>query len=65
MVETPVLYITFARPEYASQSFAAIKKHNLRNCTFIVIRLVLIDQMRSPETRKLDLMLSKLTGIVK
>lgn len=26
MVETPVLYITFARPEYASQSFAAIKK---------------------------------------
>lgn len=25
MVETPVLYITFARPEYASQSFAAIK----------------------------------------
>lgn len=26
MVNTPVLYITFARPEYASQSFAAIKK---------------------------------------
>lgn len=26
MVETPVLYITFARPEYASKSFAAIKK---------------------------------------
>lgn len=26
MVETPVLYITFARPEYASQSFGAIKK---------------------------------------
>lgn len=26
MVETPVLYITFARPEYASQSFAAIRK---------------------------------------
>ena len=26
MVQTPVLYITFARPEYASQSFAAIKK---------------------------------------
>lgn len=26
MVETPVLYITFARPEYAIQSFAAIKK---------------------------------------
>lgn len=26
MVYTPVLYITFARPEYASQSFAAIKK---------------------------------------
>ena len=26
MVETPVLYITFARPEYACQSFAAIKK---------------------------------------
>lgn len=26
MVDTPVLYITFARPEYASQSFAAIKK---------------------------------------
>jgi len=26
MVETPILYITFARPEYASQSFAAIKK---------------------------------------
>lgn len=26
MVESPVLYITFARPEYASQSFAAIKK---------------------------------------
>lgn len=26
MVETPVLYITFARPEYARQSFAAIKK---------------------------------------
>lgn len=25
MVETPVLYITFARPEYASLSFAAIK----------------------------------------
>lgn len=25
MVVTPVLYITFARPEYASQSFAAIK----------------------------------------
>lgn len=25
MVETPVLYITFARPEYASQSFAAIR----------------------------------------
>lgn len=26
MVQTPVLYITFARPEYASQSFAAIQK---------------------------------------
>lgn len=26
MVNTPVLYITFARPEYASQSFSAIKK---------------------------------------
>jgi hypothetical protein len=26
MVETPVLYITFARPEYARQSFDAIKK---------------------------------------
>lgn len=26
MVNTPVLYITFARPEYARQSFAAIKK---------------------------------------
>lgn len=26
MNNTPVLYITFARPEYASQSFAAIKK---------------------------------------
>ncbi len=26
MVNTPVLYITFARPEYACQSFAAIKK---------------------------------------
>lgn len=26
MVNTPVLYITFARPEYASRSFAAIKK---------------------------------------
>lgn len=26
MVNTPVLYITFARPEYASQSFAAIKR---------------------------------------
>jgi hypothetical protein len=26
MIETPVLYITFARPEYAIQSFAAIKK---------------------------------------
>lgn len=26
MVETPVLYITFARPEYACHSFAAIKK---------------------------------------
>lgn len=26
MVQTPVLYITFARPEYASQSFAAIRK---------------------------------------
>lgn len=26
MVSTPVLFITFARPEYASQSFAAIKK---------------------------------------
>lgn len=26
MVETPVLYITFARPEYARQSFAAVKK---------------------------------------
>lgn len=25
MVETPVLYITFARPEYASKSFAAIR----------------------------------------
>lgn len=25
MVETPILYITFARPEYASKSFAAIK----------------------------------------
>ena len=29
-----------------------LKKHNLRNCTFIVIRLVQIDRMRSPETRK-------------
>ena len=26
MVDTPVLYITFARPEYAGKSFAAIKK---------------------------------------
>ena len=26
MVDIPVLFITFARPEYASQSFAAIKK---------------------------------------
>ena len=25
MVESPVLYVTFARPEYASESFAAIK----------------------------------------
>lgn len=26
MVETPILYITFARPEYANKSFTAIKK---------------------------------------
>ena len=34
MVNTPVLYITFARPEYASQSFAAIKKAQPRKLYF-------------------------------
>lgn len=34
MVETPVLYITFARPEYASQSFAAIKKAHPKKLYF-------------------------------
>ena len=34
MVNTPVLYITFARPEYASQSFAAIKKAKPRKLYF-------------------------------
>lgn len=34
MVNTPVLYITFARPEYANQSFAAIKKAQPRKLYF-------------------------------
>lgn len=34
MVNTPVLFITFARPEYASQSFAAIKKAQPRKLYF-------------------------------
>lgn len=34
MVDTPVLYIKFARPEYASQSFAAIKKAQPKNLYF-------------------------------
>lgn len=34
MVNTPVLYITFVRPEYASQSFAAIKKAQPRKLYF-------------------------------
>ena len=34
MVNTPVLYITFVRPEYASQSFSAIKKAQPRKLYF-------------------------------
>jgi hypothetical protein len=34
MVETPVLYITFARPEYASKSFEAIKKSKPKKLYF-------------------------------
>ena len=34
MVNTPVLYITFARPEYAIRSFAAIKKAQPRKLYF-------------------------------
>ena len=34
MVEKPVLYIVFARPEYACQSFAAIKKAQPRKLYF-------------------------------
>lgn len=37
MVETAVLYIAYCRPEYARQSFDAIKEQSPRNSIFIRI----------------------------